>query len=277
MSRSGVLLIVIVCLAVALVTLGRDGMTRFLAGSFAPAAAPGEATDVAKPSPPPTERKESVETDHLYSFDYTYPPQAAAIPGLRADLERRITESKAKLEAEAKESRKEAKEGGYPFQPHYFDLAWTVAADLPDWLSLEASVQTYGGGAHPNHDFASLVWDRKAGRALDPLDLFVSADALDAALHVRYCAALDKERAERREQSIEEVRHDDIWACPGVADLALVLESKEGKGFDTLSLLAAPYIAGPYVEGSYETELPVDKAVLDAVRPEYREAFRAGR
>jgi len=281
MFRIAALLVGVFALAAALLALNGHDMADMLggAGDSAPvskSAAPAPSPDGSSAAPAIAAREVSQKTD-LFSFSYSYPAQAAAIPALAAVFDQRVEDSRAKREAEAKESRKDAKANGYPFQPHYFEAGWTVSADLPRWLALGTSIQTYGGGAHPNHDFASLVWDRKAGRALDPLDLFVSADALDAALHVRYCAALDKERAERREQSIEEVRHDDIWACPGVADLALVLESKEGKGFDTLSLLAAPYIAGPYVEGSYETELPVDKAVLDAVRPEYREAFRAGR
>jgi len=70
---------------------------------------------------------------------------------------------------------------------------------------------------------------------------------------------------------------DDMWRCPGVADLTIVLGSKSGKAFDHIMLLAAPYVAGPYVEGSYDTELAVDKAMLEAVKPEYRKAFAVSR
>jgi hypothetical protein len=266
MSRIVVLLVLALGLAVALFSIDRAAIADFLAGPEA-----SEDSQAIKP-PAPIAREVALQTD-LYSFDYVYPVQAAAIPGLAGLLDKRIEEAKARIEAEAKEARKEAKTNNYPFQPHYFDLGWSVAGDLPAWLSLQAGVQTYGGGAHPNQHFDTLLWDRKQGRALAPLELFTSVEVLDAALHTRYCNALDKERAERREVSIAEVRQDDIWECPGVADLTLVLESKGGKGFDHVVLLAAPYVAGPYVEGSYATELAVDKAVVAAVKPEYRSAF----
>jgi hypothetical protein len=103
--------------------------------------------------------------------------------------------------------------------------------------------------------------------------MFISPEELNEAVHERYCDELDKERAKRREQSVEQVRKDMMWECPQVSDLVIELESKGGKGFDHLALLAAPYVAGAYVEGSYTVELPVDRSVLDAVKPLYREAF----
>ncbi|MDG2004615.1 MAG: DUF4163 domain-containing protein [Novosphingobium sp.] len=273
MFRIGALLIAALGLAVAMLTLSQDDVSHFLAGS--PESEPVAVQKLASP-PEPKEREVSVESE-LYSFDYVYPAQAAAIPELGELLERKIVQDKARVEAEATESRKDAKANGFPFQPHYFDLGWRTSADLPGWLGLQAAVQTYGGGAHPNHDFDSLVWDRRTGKAHAPLELFVSAEALDRAVHQRYCAALDKERAERRDQSVEQVRKDGMWECPGVSELVIALESSGGKGFDKIVLLAAPYIAGPYVEGSYVTEVAVDGPVLAAVRPEYREAFRKPR
>lgn len=274
MVRVGVLLVVALGLMLALLSLDKEEIASFLAGGAEPAQGPSQGT--VQPPQAPVAREVSLQTD-LYSFDYTYPAQAAAIPGLRDLLERRMEESRVKLEAEARESRKDARANNYPFQPHYLDLGWQVSADLPGWLGLMAAVQSYGGGAHPNHHFDALVWERRAGRVLDPLDLFVSAEALDAAVHKRYCAALDQERAERREESIAQVREDEMWKCPGVAELTIVLESRGAKAFDHLLLLAAPYVAGPYVEGSYETGLTVDDAVIAAVRPEFREAFRVAR
>ncbi len=270
MSRITVLLVLLLGLAVALISIDRAAIADFLAGPKAAQNSPAPAPQA------PVAREVALQSD-LYSFDYVYPVQAAAIPGLAGLLDRRIEKAKVRLESEAMEARKQARANNYPFQPHYFDLGWSVAADLPGWLSLQSSVQTYGGGAHPNQHFDTLLWDRKQGRALAPLELFTSAEALDAALHERYCGALEKERAERREVSIAEVRQDEMWACPGVADLTVVLETKGGKAFDTILLLAAPYIAGPYVEGSYETELAVDGAVLDAVKPEFRAVFQAKR
>jgi hypothetical protein len=273
MLRIAGLLAALFALAAALLALNEEDVAAYLAGG--PEAVPtGDMLAGQLPVAPMAPREVSVKTG-LYSFDYSYPAMAAAVPELAALLDERIEQARAKLEAEAQESRKDAKANGYPFQPHYYDAAWDVSADLPGWLAMSAAIQTYGGGAHPNHDFDSLVWDRTAARLLAPLDLFVSAEALDEAVHGRYCAALDRERAERREQTIAQVRADEMWKCPSVSELVIVLQSQAGKGFDRLLLLAAPYVAGAYAEGSYEHELPVDAAVLAAVKPEFRGAFRA--
>ena len=51
----------------------------------------------------------------------------------------------------------------------------------------------------------------------------------------------------------------------------------ETRRFDRIGLLAAPYVAGAYAEGSYEVTLPVTPKVLAAVKPEYKAAFALGK
>jgi hypothetical protein len=34
-----------------------------------------------------------------------------------------------------------------------------------------------------------------------------------------------------------------------------------------------PYVAGPYVEGAYELNFDMDKAMLETVKPAYRPVF----
>ena len=47
--------------------------------------------------------------------------------------------------------------------------------------------------------------------------------------------------------------------------------------FDRVGFLIDPYTAGPYAEGTYEVTLPVTRAILAAVKPEYAESFTATR
>jgi hypothetical protein len=56
-------------------------------------------------------------------------------------------------------------------------------------------------------------------------------------------------------------------------DATIFLGSSDGESFDRIGIYYAPYTAGPYAEGEFEFTLPVTKAVLDTVRPAYREAF----
>ena len=49
--------------------------------------------------------------------------------------------------------------------------------------------------------------------------------------------------------------------------------SSSGKAFDRVGFLIAPYLAGPYVEGSYEVTLPLTPGLLATVKPQYRASF----
>ena len=118
-----------------------------------------------------------------YAFTYRWPAQVEALPGLRAHLAADQAERKRTLAGEAAGARQAAAaDPDLRFVPYTLEVEWQVVADLPGWLSLSQSNSHFEGGAHPNSGFDSVVWDRKAGRARVPRDLFVSASALDAAL-----------------------------------------------------------------------------------------------
>lgn len=217
------------------------------------------------------------ESTELYEFEYAYPAAAAAIPGLRAMLEERLAQTRADLEQQARRSREEARESGFPYNPHSTRIEWKVVADLPRYLSLSADISTYSGGAHGNRGYDSLIWDREEDAAKEPLDFFRSPSALQHAVGGRFCTALDAQRTERRDQPVESQGDDIFDKCPRVSDLTVLLGSSNGETFDRLGLIAAPYVAGPWAEGSYEVTLGVDTALLDAVKHEYRDVFALDR
>ena len=214
------------------------------------------------------------EQTELFAFDFSYPKEAAAIPGLKARLDGELAQARRTLEKEAREARAEARDAGFPFNAYSSGTAWKVTGNTPRYLALVAELYSYQGGAHPNSGTRSLVWDREAGRAIEPLDLFASPTALGEAISAPYCEALDAAREKRRGIPVD-AGDSTFGACPTVDQLTIVLESSNGKAFDTLGLLADPYVAGPYAEGAYELSLAVTEAVVQALRPVYREAFRA--
>lgn len=237
-----------------------------VAGNAAPAASP-------TPTPSPTAKAVArAEKNDLLDYGYAYPAAAASIPALKAALDSRADETKAKALADAREDQKAATKDDFPFHAHYYHADWAVAADTPRFLSLVATIATYTGGAHGMTVFDPLLWDKQNGKPVAVADLFASHQALETALRSRFCAALDRERAKRRGAP---VKHDDdpFDACIDPAQEAIV-PTASGKGaIDGFTIYVAPYDAGPYAEGDYQVAVPVDAALLKAIKPEYRQAF----
>lgn len=233
------------------------------------------ATDAAAaPAPPKASARSVSEENPLFTFDYSYPAAAAAIPALSALLDKDLADARAKLAQQAREDSKSAKESGYPFNPHSHSVEWQVVTDLPGWLSLSTLIGFYSGGAHPNYTFDGIVWDRAANTRRKATDLFTSPAALSAAIKAPFCKGLEKARAQKRKGldwqpgSISEFDQ-----CIDPLEQTIILGSAGGKAFDRIGFLIAPYAAGPYAEGSYEVTLPVTEKVMAAVKPEYRAAF----
>ncbi len=213
------------------------------------------------------------EDTEVYSFEYAYPAQASSISQLAAELDRRKAEARTTLVSEAESDRKGAEEAGYPYRQHSFAEEWKVVADLAGWLSLTGEFATYSGGAHGNYGVTSLVWDKTASVALQGSDMFISPARLGSAVGDRFCKALDRRRAQKRGSEAMSEGMTSFTNCPAMTELTIIPGSKGGKAFDRVGFYAGPYVAGPYAEGSYEVTLPVDAAILAAVKPAYKSAF----
>ncbi|GAA4773286.1 DUF3298 and DUF4163 domain-containing protein [Novosphingobium ginsenosidimutans] len=231
-------------------------------------------TEAATAAPQP---RKTEERTNAFEFDYSYPAEAAAIPALAAELDADLAKQRRELVAAAREGQVAAKENGFPFNPYSYSAGWSVVADLPGWLSLSAGASTYTGGAHPNHWSQALLWDKAAGQSRRATDLFTSRGALAAALRDPFCKALNRERAARRGEPIDPASEDMFDQCIDPTASTVILGSSNKQQFDRIGILIAPYEAGPYAEGDYEVTLPVTKAVLAAVKPQYRSVFALGR
>ncbi len=211
-----------------------------------------------------------------YEFSYSYPVQAAAIPPLAGYFEAERARVRAALVKDATEGRQEAKQSGYSFNPYETAIVWDVVTQTPRLLSLSGSFYGFSGGAHGNIGSDSLVWDKQRRERLKPVALFISPDALWAAIKLPYCRALDAERAKRRGEAVGKST-DPFDACPPLKDLTLLLGSSNRLAINRIGLIADQYVAGSYAEGPYEITLPVTDAVIAAVKPGYRAAFALGR
>jgi hypothetical protein len=239
-------------------------------------AASASPTPTAPPSSSSSSSARSVEeeTDD-FLLEFSYPAEAGRYPAFAGLLDRRLERARQELATESAAARREAREDGFPYNKHSYTAEWKVVADLPRWLSLSGDVSTYSGGAHGNYFFDSLVWDKEAGKAYRAIDLFESAEALDAALREQLCEALNAERAKRREEPVSEDSEDEYDQCVGLDEVTVLVGSSNRRSFDRIGIMIEPYVAGPYAEGAYEFTFRVDRAVLAAVKPEFRGAFTA--
>ena len=249
--------------------------------------ADAEAAELAPPSPPtppvPPEPGEdggvsfndnSEQDGGTREFSYSWPAEVSAIPALAKELEARRDRDLAGQKTDWAQAMSDCPEGMTSCRSNAYEMTWQVVADTPRFLSLSNSLYTYGGGAHGNYWRGGHVWDREAKvKALqDAKSLFISGDALDAAIGKRVCDMLNAERAKRRGGPVTEGN----WPnqCVAMEDETVVfLGSTNGKTFDRIGIYYAPYIAGPYAEGEFEFTVPVTKRVIAAVKPEYRGAF----
>lgn len=216
------------------------------------------------------------EATDAYEFEYSYPAQAGAYPVLKQHLDADMEKTKGALVEEAAQAKTDAGAEGFPFNGHFSSTKWKVVADVPGWLSLSRHLEVYSGGAHGMYGTDALLFDKRAKVVRQPLDLFRSPAALQAAVENRWCAALDRKRAERRGEPVD--KSDEFFGdCPGIDELTVLLGSSNGETFDRVGLIAGPYVAGSYAEGGYEVTLGVDEAVLAALKPEFAGDFSARR
>jgi hypothetical protein len=268
-------LLLTLCL-VAACSKQKEPRPQSLASSAAPQPSIGAAPSQA-PSAAPGVPRSVTESNDLYEFEYSYPAAAGGIPALKVMLDAELDKQKAALITGARELRAESKKNDIPYNPLGDWVAWKVVTDLPAWLSLSADVSSYEGGAHPNHGFAALLWDKQANLRREPIDLFTTKAALSRAIRKDFCAALNKQRAQKRGEPIDPNSKDEFDQCIDPAESTMILGSSNHQTFDRVGVLVAPYEAGPYVEGDYEVTLPVTDAVMAAVKPEYRLSFSVKR
>ncbi len=214
------------------------------------------------------------EDTDAYEFYYSYPVEVAAIPNLVTWMKTDSAKSRAEIIGWAKQGVGEAKADKREFRPYSQSTGWTVAGSTPQLLSLMSEFGGDTGGAHGNYGFGTLLWDKAAAKALKhPSDVFGKGAAALNIVRKAYCTALDKERAARNGPDWNADSGSIFGDCPAFKDLTIGFSGKQGGRLDTLHFIAAPYVAGSYVEGEYEIELPINRKMLAGVKPQYRASF----
>jgi hypothetical protein len=227
------------------------------------------------PAPPPAAKAFAFDLENdLVEYHYGWSAEAAAVPELVARFTAEMEKDRAELIANAKEDKASRAKDGYPFHAYSSSTEYATAGQSPRLLSLSVAVGAYTGGAHGNSGTSGLLWDRLTKKEVGVADLFDPPTSFAVLVTKPSCDALNVQRIKKREEQPQP--GEMFWDCPKLSEIAIVPTDKDGNGrFERLVLTASPYVAGPYVEGEYEVELPVRESLIAALKPEFRESFEA--
>ena len=235
------------------------------------AAAPAPDKQGAAPAPTAKPFVYDVENE-LVEFHYGWSAEAAAVPELAARFRKEMEKAEGELIGGAKGDKAEREKQGFDFHTYMSSTQYDTAGQSDHLLSLKVDVGSYEGGAHGNHGVGGLLWDRAAAKEINDTDLFTEPANRDRLLTQRWCDALNKAREEKRgEPAGGGGMFDD---CPRLDEIAIIPTDKDKNGrFELLTLVASPYVAGPWVEGDYEIELTVTPDLISGLKSAYRASF----
>lgn len=209
----------------------------------------------------------------LVEYNYAWSAEASRQPALVKQLRRDLETQFSATTAAAQSDRASASANHFPFRGHTFSRRWTTAGQSSRLLSLDGRTSTFTGGAHSNYGAKALLWDRRAKREVTFASLLTSSEALTTIARDDYCSALDAERKRRRGATPAGSPFND---CPRFDQLTVVPADRDRDGrFDTLRIIADPYLAGSFAEGYYVIERPIGARLLAQVKPAFRSGFEA--
>ena len=127
-------------------------------------------------------------------FAYVWPAEAAAISKLDLKLYTEAKRDLARAQKDARDDQNLSRDDKREFHRHDYAKTWLTVGQSFRLLSLEGTIETFTGGAHPNHGNVALLWDRRLGREIAVKDLFLRGEAFAALTRGTFCKALDTER-----------------------------------------------------------------------------------
>lgn len=238
-----------------------------IAAASVPGAPPEAAADEAAKQAPASKVSEN---NDLIEFAYSYPADAARIPELAKMFDADRAAKREALIAAARRDKEAAEKDGFPYRKHSHLQTWQRVTSTPRFLSLSAEIGTYSGGAHGMQSFDTLIWDRNRRKRMNPLDLFESSAAFDAAVRDAFCAGIKRAK---KAKGVEEAPDSVFAECPPASAQTVWLGSSDGRYLDRLTIAIAPYEIGAYAEGSYKINVPMTGALVKAVKDEFARDF----
>lgn len=199
-------------------------------------------------------------------FTYELPALPDTVPLLARQLESQRERARSAYDEGRAELAEIMPEGSAMVDGFQHSQQWTVTGQTDALIGLGSETYSYTGGAHGNTAFDALTWDVATDRPIGIIGLFANRYHGLSLIDQPFCEGL-------REQQIE--RMGDIWGddCPPLHEVAVAPVAEDGGPFTAFRVRVAPYVAGPYVAGSFDVDVPVTAEMLDQLKPAYRSSF----
>jgi hypothetical protein len=182
----------------------------------------------------------------------------ALAANLLADSKRWAERNRADAATEYKSSPELFRDGrGWTFERAYTQQS--VVAQR--YVSVLRTEFVYTGGAHPNTDLNTILWDDTAKKPISIRPFFKELADNGPTLTAMRRAIIASLKAEKKERGID--ASDTSWTSGvepkllriGAVELAPSTDAGKSSG---LVFNYSPYAVGPYVEGPYEAFVPWD-------------------
>ena len=186
-----------------------------------------------------------------------------ADPALAADC---LGEGKKWVEknrAEAETSRKQDpvtfRDGAWSFERKY-DIRSVVAGH---YVSIVRSDYMNTGGAHPNSDVDTILWDATAKKRISIRPFFTKTADGGATMKAMQTAIIASLKAEKKKRDVEESAEIDWYKgvepkLLKIGAVTLAPSTEDGKS-SGLTFHYPPYAVGSYAEGNYVAFVPWEK------------------
>jgi hypothetical protein len=190
-----------------------------------------------------------------------------ADPALAADClaegKKWAEKNRAKAEASRKQDPVLFRNGGWSFERKYA----TRSVVGGRYVSIVRSDYMNTGGAHPNSDVDTILWDTAAKKRISIRPFFTETADAGPTMKAMQAAIIASLKVEKKKRDVEETTDMDWYKGVepkllkiGAVTLAPSMEDGKSSG---LTFHYPPYAVGPYVEGGYVAFVPWEKLKPD--------------
>ncbi len=181
---------------------------------------------------------------------------------------------------QAKTDARENKQDNPGFEPYSIDTIWRVTFENAAVVSLSGDTNSDTGGVHPNETFQTIVWDKKANRAV-PIEALFGPDQVKMALTAIAEAAGKAWTKTYIQRSGQKPGEDTDLAGIGIGADPEKLKTYAltyAKGQTAANGIVLLYGAGqvwPHVLGDFRLAVPAS-VFTKYLAPQWKDAFTAG-